>query len=399
MKKLTSIGVFFLICLVISLPVSVSAHHNESHSILTNKEEQSLDLAKNSQSAILIERDTGNVMFDKNANEKLPPASMTKIMTLLLIMEALEKEQITLNETITVSERAASMGGSQIFLEAGEEMSVEDLLKGIAVASGNDASVALAERIGGTEEEFVRMMNEKVSELELKSTKFQNSTGLPAEDHYSTAHDMAIIAKELLKYEDVTNYTGIYEDYLREGEENEFWLVNTNKLVRFYEGVDGLKTGFTNEAKYCLTATAEKNNMRTIAVVMGAETPKERNQDISELLDYAYANYETKPLYEKNQAVSSFKWLKADKSEVNIITNDSISILFKKGTDLSQIQTNIQINQDISLPVEKGTVVGTLQVVQNGEVINETNLVVDKNMNRANIFQLFKRVLQSFYSL
>lgn len=399
MKRFINIGVLFLICISVYLPVSVSAHHNESHSILTSKEEQTLDLAKHSKSAILIERDTGNVMFDKNVNEKLPPASMTKIMTLLLIMEALENEQITLNEQIKVSEKAASMGGSQIFLEAGEEMSVEDLLKGIAVASGNDASVALAERIAGTEEQFVTMMNEKVAELELESTKFQNSTGLPAENHYSTAHDMAIIAKELLKYEKVTNYTSIYEDYLRKGEENEFWLVNTNKLVRFYDGVDGLKTGFTNEAKYCLTATAEKNNMRTIAVVMGAETPKERNQDISELLDYAYANYETKPLYEKNQVVSSFEWLKADQPEVDIITNDAISILYKKGTDLSQIHTNMQINQDISLPVKKGTVVGTLQVVQNEEMINETDLVVDQNIDHANVFQLFKRVFQTFYSL
>src|SRR5690625_5068886 len=206
---------------------------------------------------------------------------------------------------VRISERASSMGGSQIFLEAGEEMSVNDLLKGIAVASGNDASVALAERIAGSEEAFVEKMNNKVKELKLKNTHFQNTTGLPAEDHYSTSHDIAIIAKELLKYESITEYTSLYEDYLRKGEENEFWLVNTNKLVKFYPGVDGLKTGFTNEAKYCLTATAKKHDMRVIAVVMGADKPKERNAAISNMLDYAFNHFETKNLFEKGDRKST----------------------------------------------------------------------------------------------
>src|SRR5690625_4331686 len=196
--------------------------------------ENSINLAEDAKSAILIERDTGKKLFDKNAHEKLPPASMTKVMTLLLIMEALDKGDLKKDEMIRISERASSMGGSQIFLEAGEEMSVNDLLKGIAVASGNDASVALAERIAGSEEAYVEKMNTKMKELKLKNTHFQNTTGLPAEDHYSTSHDMAIIAKELLKYESITEYTSLYEDYLRKGEENEFWLVNTNKLVKFY---------------------------------------------------------------------------------------------------------------------------------------------------------------------
>ncbi|SHN20440.1 D-alanyl-D-alanine carboxypeptidase family protein [Gracilibacillus kekensis] len=376
---------------------NVLAHHEENHVSMEVNENKSLDLAKHSQSAILIERDTGNIIFDKNANEKLPPASMTKIMTLLLIMEAIENAQLSLDESIRISENAASMGGSQIFLETGEEMSVEDLLKGIAVASGNDASVAMAERIAGSEQAFVEMMNKKVEELGLKSTKFQNSTGLPADDHYSTAHDMAIMAKALLKYEDITKYTSIYEDYLRKGQDNEFWLVNTNKLVRFYDGVDGLKTGYTNEAKFCLTATAEKNEMRTIAVVLGAGSTKERNSDVSQLLDYAYAKYETKPLYEKNQAVTSFEWLKADKQKVNVVTNDSVSILYQKGTDLNKIETKITINQDIDLPVEKGSMVGKLQVMEEGKVISETDLIVKDDIKHANVFQLFKRTFQSFF--
>src|SRR5699024_625027 len=241
------------------------------------------------------------VLFAKNEHEKLAPASLTKIMTLLLIMEALERKELSLTDVVTVSERAASMGGSQVFLEAGEEMTVEDLIKAIAVASANDASVALAEEIAGTEELFVQKMNEKAKELNLQNTKFQNSSGLPADDHHTTAHDIAIISKELLKYEDIVDYTSIYEDYLRKGEENEFWLVNTNKLVRFHPHVDGLKTGYTSEAKYCLSASAIKDDMRVVAVVMGAETSKERNAIISEMINYAFSKYETKKLFDKGE--------------------------------------------------------------------------------------------------
>ncbi|WP_369810000.1 D-alanyl-D-alanine carboxypeptidase family protein [Gracilibacillus caseinilyticus] len=375
----------------------VFAQHNDQHISMEVNESSSLDLAKNSKSAILIERDTGNILYDKNSDEKLPPASMTKIMTMLLIMEAIEKGELTLDEKVKVSEKASSMGGSQIFLEEGEEMTVDDLLKGIAVASGNDASVAMAERIAGSEEAFVEMMNKKVKYLGLTSTKFQNSTGLPAEDHYSTAHDMAVMAKALLKYEAITNYTSIYEDYLRKGTEKEFWLVNTNKLVRFYEGVDGLKTGFTNEAKYCLTATAEKDGMRTIAVVMGAKTPKDRNNEISKLLDYAYAKFDTKPLYEKNQVVTSFEWLKANQQKVDVVTSDSVSILYPKGTDLDKVETKITIYKDITLPLEKGTVVGKLQVTDGEQVMSETDLMISEDVEHANLLQLFKRTFQSFF--
>ena len=218
-------------------------------------------------------------------------------MTMLLIMEQVEKGKLKLTDKVRASEHAASMGGSQIFLEPGEEMTVNELLKGIAIASGNDASVAVAEHIAGSEEGFVNMMNKKAKDLGLKNTHFQNPTGLPAKDHYSTANDMAIMAKELMKYPLIRKYTGKYEDYLREDTDKKFWLVNTNKLVRFYPGVDGVKTGFTTEAKYCLTASAEKNGMRVISVVMGAPTSKERNNQVTKLLDYAFGQYMTKKLY------------------------------------------------------------------------------------------------------
>ncbi|PAV29552.1 D-alanyl-D-alanine carboxypeptidase [Virgibacillus profundi] len=360
----------------------------------TDNSDGNLSLAPNAKSAILIERDTGKLLFDKNANEKLPPASMTKVMTLLLIMEALDQGNLKYDEIIRVSERAASMGGSQVFLEAGEEMSVEDLLKGVAIASGNDASVALAERIAGSEDAFVTKMNDKVKELNLKNTKFQNSTGLPAEDHYSTAYDMAIIAKELLKYETITEYTSIYEDYLRKGEKNEFWLVNTNKLVKFYPGVDGLKTGFTNEAKYCLTATAKKNDMRVIAVVMGAETTKERNATVSQMLDYAFNQFDTKKLFEKDQIITNLQLLKAENKNIDIVASQSISVIHGKGESTENINTEVHLNKEIDLPLKRGDQVGKLIVKNGEEVLSETPLTVEQNIEKASYFTLFKRSLQ-----
>lgn len=352
------------------------------------------DLATDAKSAILIERDTGKLLFDKNAHEKLPPASMTKIMTLLLIMEEIDKGHLKLDEVIRISENAASMGGSQVFLGVGEEMSVEDLLKSIAIASGNDASVALAERISGSEEAFVQKMNDKVDELNLKNTHFKNSTGLPAKDHYSSAYDMAMIAKELLKYESITDYTSIYEDYLRKGEKNEFWLVNTNKLVRFYSGVDGLKTGFTNEAKYCLTATAKKDNMRVITVVMGAETTKNRNATTSKMLDYAFNHFETKKLYDKGQKITTVQLLKADKKNIDIVTSESISTIHKKGESTDQIETTVIVDDHLSLPMKKGDKVGVIKINNGDIVLSEVPLVINEDFDKASYFTLVKRSLQ-----
>ncbi|RKQ37717.1 D-alanyl-D-alanine carboxypeptidase family protein [Oceanobacillus halophilus] len=356
--------------------------------------EDSVNLAPDAKSAILIERDTGNILYDKNANEKLPPASMTKLMTLVLIMEAIDQGELKKDEMIRISERAASMGGSQIFLEAGEEMSVDDLLKGVAVASGNDASVALAERISGSEEAFVKKMNDKVKELGLKNTKFQNTTGLPVDDHYSTSYDMAMIAKELLKYEEITNYTSIYEDYLRKGQDNEFWLVNTNKLVRHYPGVDGLKTGYTNEAKYCLTATAEKNDMRVVAVVMGADTTKERNATISNMLDFAFNQYETHQLFEKDEVVSNLEMIKAEDKNIDVIVPESVSTLHKKGESTENVSTEISLKEDLTLPISKGEEVGTLIVKNDKEIISKVALTVEKDVKNAKYFTLLKRTLQ-----
>ncbi|MFD1171648.1 D-alanyl-D-alanine carboxypeptidase family protein [Oceanobacillus picturae] len=385
MKKIVLLSIVLLCVFAMTIPVAAEEKSSDN---------SKANLAKGADSAILLERDTGKLLFDKNAHEKLPPASMTKIMTLLLIMEQLEKGSLKLDETVRVSERAASMGGSQIFLEAGEEMTVNDLLKGIAIASGNDASVAMAERVAGSEEEFVSLMNKKVKELKLKDTKFQNTTGLPADDHYSTAYDMAIIAKELLKYESITNYTSVYEDYLRKGQENEFWLVNTNKLVRFYPGVDGLKTGFTNEAKYCLTATAEKDGMRVIAVVMGAKTTKERNASVSEMLDYAFNKFQTNKLFEKGDVITTLRLTKAEKKQNDVVASESISTLHAKGDSVDNITTEVKMKQDLVLPIKKGDHVGTLIVKDGDKVLSESQLTVKDTIEKASYYTLMKRSLQ-----
>lgn len=359
-----------------------------------SEEKQTPNLAEDANSAILMEQDTGTILFEKDPHEKLPPASMTKVMTLLLIMEAIDQGQLTLDEQVRISENASSMGGSQVFLEAGEEMSVEDLLKSIAIASANDASVALAERISGSEEAFVEAMNDKVKELGLKNTQFKNTTGLPAEDHYSTAYDMAVISRELLKYEDITAYTSIYEDYLREGTDKEFWLVNTNKLVRFYPGVDGLKTGYTSEAKYCLAATMKKEDMRVVAVVFGYDSSKTRNAEVSSMLDYAFNHYEATNLHEQGEVITELSLLKGEERKTNIVTKEKVSTIHPKGEDMDNLHTEYELFDDLSLPIKAGDQVGTLYVKNDNEILMESPLTVEQSIEKASLFTLFKRALQ-----
>lgn len=351
------------------------------------------ELAHEAKSAVLIERDTGKVLYNKNSNERLAPASMTKIMTMLLIMEALDKGKIKMSDKVRTSEHAASMGGSQIFLEPGEEMTVKEMLKGIAIASGNDASVAMAEFISGSEEEFVKKMNKKAKELGLKNTSFKNPTGLTEEGHYSSAYDMAIMAKELLKYESITKFTGTYEDYLRENTDKKFWLVNTNRLIKFYPGVDGVKTGYTGEAKYCLTASAKKGNMRAIAVVFGASTPKERNAQVTKMLDFAFSQYETHPLYKRNQTVAKVKVKKGKQKFIELTTSEPISILTKKGEDMNDVKKEIKMKDNISAPIQKGQELGTLVLKKDGEVLAESPVAAKEDMKKAGFITFLKRTM------
>lgn len=351
------------------------------------------ELAHEAKSAVLIERDTGKVLYNKNSNERLAPASMTKIMTMLLIMEALDKGKIKMSDKVRTSEHAASMGGSQIFLEPGEEMTVKEMLKGIAIASGNDASVAMAEFISGSEEEFVQKMNKKAKELGLKNTSFKNPTGLTEEGHYSSAYDMAIMAKELLKYESITKFTGTYEDYLRENTDKKFWLVNTNRLIKFYPGVDGVKTGYTGEAKYCLTASAKKGNMRAIAVVFGASTPKERNAQVTKMLDFAFSQYETHPLYKRNETVAKVKVKKGKQKFIELTTSEPISILTKKGEDMNDVKKEIKMKDNISAPIQKGQELGTLVLKKDGEVLAESPVAAKEDMKKAGFITFLKRTM------
>ena len=298
---------------------------------LFNVKADNLSFAENAKSAIMIEASTGEILFEKNPDEKLVPASMTKMMSMLLILEAIEKGILKWDQIVTVSDNASSMGGSQILLETGEKMSVKDLFKGVAIASGNDAVVALAEASYGSEKVFVNHMNEKAKELGLKNTNFKNPHGLDAADHYSSARDMSLIAKELSKHEKVFEFTSLYEDYLREGTDRKIWLVNTNKLVRFYDGVDGLKTGYTSGAGYCITTTAKKNGMRIIAVVMGEPTSKMRNKEISEMLDYAFAHYNKVDLLKEKKDLGKYRVDSGKKEYVKIIPKEETTTLRKKG--------------------------------------------------------------------
>lgn len=355
------------------------------------EEQSSLNFAKEATSAILMERDTGTVLFEKNSDEQLPPASMTKVMTMLLIMEAIDSGKIKWDDKVRTSERAASMGGSQIFLEAGEEMTVEEMMKGIAIASGNDASVAMAEHLAGSEEQFVNMMNERAKELGLKNTNFVNSNGLPAGNHYSSAKDLAIIAQELLKHEKVTQFTSVYEDYLREDTDDKFWLVNTNKLVRFYPGVDGLKTGYTSEAKYCLTASANKNGMRIIAVIFGAPTSKDRNRQVSEMLDYAYSQYELQKRYERGELLGEVRVSKGSSPTVQMVADKNVSLLMKKGESLEGITERFELKELVTAPVAKGDELGKLYLEKDGKILSETSVVAEIDVASASFWTLMKR--------
>ena len=381
MKKIIISFILFLI------PINIYASETVSNETA---------LATNAKSAVTLEQSTGRILYDKNSHERIAPASMTKMMSLLLIMEKIDSGKIKMTDKVSISKNASSMGGSQILLEEGEEMSVEDLIKGIAIASGNDAVVAMAEFVAGTEEEFVKLMNKKAREIGLNDTNFENCHGLDTENHYSSAYDMAIIAKELLNHEKITKYSSIYETYLREDSERKIWLVNTNKLVRFKKGVDGLKTGYTKDAGYCLTATMKKDGMRIISTVMGEDSIDNRNKEVSEMLDYAFANYKMKKYISKNKVLKSIKSSKTKNNIIEIVPKNDIYILTKK-TDELKLKYNLKINS-LSNNIKKGKKVGTIEITNNGKIINKNNLTVKNDVNKVNILELYLMYLKDIVS-
>ena len=346
------------------------------------------------KSAILIDQNTGKVLYKKNENEKLAMASMTKIMSLLLIMEKIDEGVIKYDDIVEISQEASSMGGSQIFLNPGDKYKVKDLLKGVAMASANDAVVALAEKTYGSKESFIEAMNKRAEELNLKNTHFVNVHGLDDENHYSSSYDMAIMAKELLKYEKILDYTKVYEEYLQKPDGSQIWLVNTNKLVRFYDGVDGLKTGYTAKAGYCLTATAKKNNLRLISVVMGEESIEKRSQDTVKLLNYGFNTYKVNLIKDKKEILGKVKVEKGKKEYVDVVlVNDAIELL-NVNDKVSKYNFKIDIEKIVA-PVKKGNVIGKVQILnEDNKIINEVDITVKEDVKKANIWDLFLRNLR-----
>lgn len=357
---------------------------------INNVYAEDLKLTEKAKSSILIEASTGEVIHSKNENERLAPASMTKIMSLILIMEEIEKGNLKLDEVITVSENASKMGGSQIYLEAGEKMTVDDLLKAICVGSANDAVVALSERIAGSEEAFVFKMNQKAKELGLKNTNFKNSTGLDTANHYSSAYDMSVMARELVRHNKILEYSGIYETYLRQNTNKKFWLVNTNKLIKTYDGMDGLKTGYTKEAGYCLTATAKRGDMRLIAVAMGEETSKIRNEEITRMLDYGFNTYTVNKFLSKTKKVGELKNDKSTLTKVNVVPKNDINILNKKGNKKRKLTYKLNVTKN-KLPIKKGDTIGYLDIIEKGNKLYKIDVTVEKTLKKANILELLLR--------
>ncbi|NEW06151.1 D-alanyl-D-alanine carboxypeptidase [Paenibacillus sp. SYP-B3998] len=384
-------GLISFLCLQLCLLLLMPAVFAEE------KKAPTVDLTPNAQSAVLMDADTGTVIVDKNKDAKLPPASITKIMTMLLIMEAIDQGKIKMDEKVRASEYAASMGGSQIFLEPGEEMSVQEMLKGIAMASGNDASVAMAEKIAGSEENFVQMMNERAQQLGMKNTHFSNCNGLPVDNHYTSAGDIALMSKELLKHEEITKFTGVYQDYLRKESPSPFWLVNTNKLVRFYSGADGLKTGYTSEAKFCLSATAKRDNLRVIAVVLGEPNTKTRNAEVSKLFDFAFAQYTNYPLFKSGDSLGDFAISKGEISKVPLVAKQNYSILMKKGEATQNIRHELQVDPNLKAPISLGQPIGKIIVYNGDTVLAEYPLESPVGVNKASWWKLFKRTTSHLF--
>lgn len=348
--------------------------------------EGNTDLGLNAKSAILMEESTGNILYESNPDERLPIASVTKVMTMLLIMEAVDSGKISLDDMVTVSENAMSYGGSTMFLETGEQLTVNDMLKGIAVASANDGCVAMAEHLAGSESAFVDMMNEKAKELGMENTHFMNTNGLDEDDHYSSARDVAIMSRELMKHETIFNYTSIWMDTLRGGK---FQLANTNKLIRFYDGANGLKTGSTSKALCCLSAAAKRNDMQLIAVVLGAPTSAERFASAKSLLDYGFANYEVNTQITAGDEVQKIAVEKGVDKEVDVVAGDSCSTLVKKGQE-DNITKEIKIDETTTAPIEAGQKIGTMTISRDGEVIADIDLNASSAVEKKGIGLIIK---------
>ena len=356
------------------------------------------NLAPLAKAAILMDAMTGTVLYEKNAHARLPIASVTKIPTMLLIFDAVSQGRAHWRDFVRTSDHAASMGGSQIFLEPGERMTLHDLMKGIAIGSGNDAAVAAAEHIAGTEGGFVNMMNARAAALGLRESHFANANGLSAPNHYSSAYDLAVLSRELLKYGSIVRFTGVYSDYLRKNTARPFWLVNTNKLVRFYPGMDGLKTGFTTEAKYCLSATAKRGNFRAIAVILGAPSSKIRNAEISGMMNYAFAHFDTKLVYGAGQVVALAPVLRGRFEAIGVAPTAPVGVLVDKMRG-SQIGRVIAEVQPVKAPVKKGQSAGQVRVLKGEKTLLAVPLAAIANVPQVSWLEMLGRTVKRVFVL
>ncbi len=379
MKASKAISIILCVCIFFVFSFSdVSA--------LPEGETPSLEL--DCRSAMLMEASTGEVLYEKNADEALPPASVTKVMTLLLVMEAIDDGRLSLDDTVVASANACSMGGSQIYLKEGEQMSAEDLLKSVVISSANDAAVALAEHIAGSEDAFVARMNQRAKELGLKSTNFENTNGLDdtVQNHVTSARDIAVMSRELIKHKKILEYSSTWMDTIRNGE---FGLTNTNRLVRFYKGATGLKTGSTAKAKFCITATAERDGMTLICVIMAAPTRDIRNAAATTLLDYGFSNY---ALYRGGaESFDDVKVLGGVKSSCKI-TESEFSVVVRKN-ELSRITCESEIQDSVSAPVRAGDRLGGCVYRFGDRVVFESDIVSSENIDKINFLGLSLRML------
>mgnify|MGYP003372036600 FL=1 len=365
----------------------------------TPQREQSAPFEVAAKAAVLIDADTGKILFQQKAHEELPLASVTKVMTMLLVMDCVDSGKITLDDKVTISQRAASMGGSQMYMEAGETHTVSELLKGVAMASANDGCVALAEYVCGSEEIFVEKMNEKAKEIGMRDSHFVNTNGLPVAEHYSSAYDISIMSKELYKYEEIRKWFTTWQDTITvglPGKEKEFGLTNTNKLIKQYQGCDGIKTGFTSDAGYCLSASASRGETRLIAVALGCETADIRNQEISKILDYGFAAYETHVVAEKGESMEKLTVERGNPQKVEAVADQRITVLAEKGSS-ENIKTKVVIKDKIELPVAKGEEIGKLHVYNGDEKVGEYSLVAGGDVKKASFKQLMSRLFKKIF--
>lgn len=357
------------------------------------------NITKYSQSAVLMEKSTGKILYELDSTKENPPASMTKIMSMILIMDQIKMGKLAFNDKVVISENASSMGGSQVYLNTNETYKVEELLKSVAIASANDAVVALAEKTYGSVEKFVEKMNLKCKEIGCKNTNFVNPHGLDAEGHYSSSYDMALMARYLItNHEDILKFTSIYEDYLHRPDGSQTWLVNTNKLVRFYDNVDGLKTGFTEGAGYCLTATAKRGEMRLISVVMGVDTIDNRTSDTVKLLNYGFNTYKLETIYKKGKVIDKVKVEKGKKDFVEIVLMNDATELLSNEENKKNYMINIELKKLVA-PIKKGKVVGEAEIIDNeGNIIDIEQITVKEDVEKANYLDYFKRNIKELFS-